>query len=255
MLSNGGFDAVSQLASTEVPISAATTLTNSAFGKMHKVSGTSADYTITLPAASGNAGKIIGFRVLGASSASKLYTLDGNASETIDGATTRILWAEESALLLCDGSNWFKVAGKTRPMACQVIRNTNQASVSNITVTLIDLNNTDTDNTGAMADLANDRVNVKRAGTYLVTAGVAWNNFPANKLFQTRIHKNGSVLAVVKGSLAVAEYPDWFITLPLTLAAGDYLDLRCYQDTGASQTVYGDASFATGLSLLEAPSW
>ncbi len=98
---------------SEVSVTGAVT---AAVGKMHVCSdsGTPADYTVTLPAVSGNTGKLIGFRM--SSALTKLVTLDGNSTETIDGATTRIMWAGETAILLCDGKEWKKIAGKTIPM-------------------------------------------------------------------------------------------------------------------------------------------
>jgi hypothetical protein len=66
--------------------------------------------TITFYAASGNAGKII--TVKKTDSSANAVTLDGNASETLDGATTLTLSAQhDSATLVCDGTNWQKAAG------------------------------------------------------------------------------------------------------------------------------------------------
>ena len=65
--------------------------------------------TITLYAASGNAGKVI--TVKKTDSSTNAVTLDGNASETIDGATTLALTAQyDSATVVCDGTNWQKQA-------------------------------------------------------------------------------------------------------------------------------------------------
>jgi hypothetical protein len=104
-------DFLAKLHDAEISVTGAVTAT---IGRMHVCSGTSADYTVTLPAASGNTGKFIGFRM--ASGLTKLVTLDGNSAETIDGLTTRIMRFNESAILFCDGSNWFKVAGRSVPM-------------------------------------------------------------------------------------------------------------------------------------------
>lgn len=43
-------------------------------------------------------------------------TIDANSTELIDGQQTRIMWAGESAILLCDGTGWTKIAGKSIPM-------------------------------------------------------------------------------------------------------------------------------------------
>jgi hypothetical protein len=67
---------------------------------------TSGNVTVNLPAASGASEKV--FTVKKTDSSSNTVTLDGNASETIDGATTFVLSAQyQSITVACDGSNWF----------------------------------------------------------------------------------------------------------------------------------------------------
>jgi hypothetical protein len=64
---------------------------------------TSGSFTVTLYAASGNAGRILIVKNSGAGS----ITLDGNASETIDGNTTLSLLVQYDAVqIMCDGTNW-----------------------------------------------------------------------------------------------------------------------------------------------------
>ena len=59
--------------------------------------------TITLPLASTNSGRIITVKKIN----SGAVTIDGNGTETIDGALTKSLAALYDALrLICDGSNW-----------------------------------------------------------------------------------------------------------------------------------------------------
>lgn len=63
-------------------------------------------YTITLPAASGNAGLFYIFKKIDADA--NAVTLDGNAAETIDGAATVAdIDAQYDCIgIICDGSNW-----------------------------------------------------------------------------------------------------------------------------------------------------
>jgi hypothetical protein len=73
------------------------------------VDATASAVTVTLYAASGNSGKIITVKKTDASA--NAVTLDGNASETLDGATTATLTAQyDSATYVCDGTNWQKQA-------------------------------------------------------------------------------------------------------------------------------------------------
>jgi len=60
--------------------------------------------TITLPAASGASNRVYTMKKLGTTAN---VTVDGNASETIDGATTKALTTQyEVVRIICDGSNW-----------------------------------------------------------------------------------------------------------------------------------------------------
>lgn len=67
-------------------------LDDTAFGEIHICSGTSADYTVTLPTAVGNEGKMIAFK--GDSSAAilnKVITIDGASTEVIDSTLTKLI--------------------------------------------------------------------------------------------------------------------------------------------------------------------
>lgn len=67
---------------------------------------TSASFTITLFAASGNSGKVLRIKKTNATLANQV-TIDGNASETINGATTTTINTQhEFITIVCDGTNW-----------------------------------------------------------------------------------------------------------------------------------------------------
>ena len=66
-------------------------------------------FSINLPAAGPNAGRLLA--VVKVDSSGNAATLDGNASETINGATTLALTTQwERAMIQSDGSNWVRVA-------------------------------------------------------------------------------------------------------------------------------------------------
>ncbi len=86
-----------------------TVSTNDGDNVQVNVSASGGAVTIVFYAASGNAGKII--TVKKTDSSANAVTLDGNASETLDGATTLTLSAQhDSATLVCDGTNWIKAS-------------------------------------------------------------------------------------------------------------------------------------------------
>jgi len=62
-------------------------------------------FAITLPAVA-TANRVI-YHIKKTDSSSNVVTVDGNASETIDGATTATITTQfESIMIVCDGSNW-----------------------------------------------------------------------------------------------------------------------------------------------------
>jgi hypothetical protein len=74
--------------------------------RMHVVTGTSADYTITLPV-SPAAGTVVGFAVGNQAAASKQYKLDAGAGVVVAGRTRYlVLLFGNTALLLWDGAKW-----------------------------------------------------------------------------------------------------------------------------------------------------
>lgn len=65
-------------------------------------------FSITLPAATASAGMRLAVKKVDASA--NAVTIDGNASETIDGVTTKALSSQNAAYdIVCDGSAWYIV--------------------------------------------------------------------------------------------------------------------------------------------------
>ena len=185
-----------------IAINTATTLT---IEKHHVISdlGSPADYTVTLPAVSGNAGKLISFEM--AEDLTKLVTVDGNASEEIDGETSRAMWAMETAILSCDGSKWTKVGGKSIPMISSMDSTVNTL-VPISTFTTIEYDAVISDPAG-LVDLANERFVIKRAGLYQLESIAAFSDYtnPSDKLI-------GDTLGFVQTSMHVGTWPDEIIS-------------------------------------------
>jgi len=153
------------------PVSVTTTATLT-IGKHHVCSGTTADYTITLPAVSGNEGRLISVEMSGA--LTKLVTVDGNASETIDGATTRIMWASETAILLCDGTQWTKVAGKSIPMQGYLYANSFTQLFAAATATKLQL--ASFSGNPFLNDAANYQIKIPRVGRYSLSYSIHYSS-------------------------------------------------------------------------------
>ncbi|QEL18517.1 collagen-like protein [Limnoglobus roseus] len=255
----GSSDLLSTLTAAEISV---TTTATATISRMHGCSGTTSDYTVTLPTAVGNAGKLIGFRM--AAGLTKLVTLDGNGSETIDGTLTRVMWSGEACILLCDGTGWTKIAGKTRPMACAVGRSTLvSGDIPNNTVTLVPLNNSILDATGRMADTATGQMLVLRPGLYSCTGVITYsdaagtNPMGAAGFAQCRIHANNSstVLIATNDHNTVSWTPITLAVVDYTFAAGDSVRMYAYQSSGVSVNVFTAGGNATTLTITEVPTW
>jgi uncharacterized protein (TIGR02145 family) len=81
-------------------------------------------YTVTLPAAASNAGKV--YYIKNISSTNVTITLDGNASETIDGSTTYGLGLYKHAVrIICDGNNWHVLENSGSKLTTSTFTTTN----------------------------------------------------------------------------------------------------------------------------------
>lgn len=243
----GGGDLLSTLTNAEISITAATTATIS---RMHVVSGTTSNYTVMLPAASGNAGKLIGIRI--APTATKLFTIDGNASETIDGSLVRIMWAGESCLLLCDGSNWFKVAGKSIPMDVLLKRTiSDQTGIASTTHTQIVMD-TLSKGTSLLYDSTNGRVSIVRPGTYLCSAFIYATNISTYAYIELGLNSlpnpNG-----VSQSTPVGGGISGSFTTSFDCVVGDAIKTNIYGDSAGTITVINGAP--ANLSVTEILKW
>lgn len=245
-----GGDIVANLISAEVPITAAVTLTSTAFGKMHVCTGTTANYTVTLPAVSGNAGKVIGFRM--ANALTKLVTLDGNAAETIDSVATRIMWSGEVAILECDGASWHKISGVTRAFLAKMTRVAAQAIAGSTNVKLA-WDTVAFDASGLFADATtNDRFNIPRPGKYRMTSKVLLL-LADGVFFQSQFLLNTFAASLSIAHSGLAYYTTSALCDELSLAAGNFLELQIYHSDVISRNT--DTNWIPTMTVEEIPDW
>jgi hypothetical protein len=102
--SGTAYDRYSQLTNSIISITAATTLTVSDVNKLHRISGTTANYSIALPPP-GAAGGWIGFYVDSYANANKVYRLTGAVvwDNYVSGVA---LVATNCCTFVSDGTNW-----------------------------------------------------------------------------------------------------------------------------------------------------
>lgn len=242
---------------SEVVITAAVTLDSDAFGQMHVCSGTTVDYTVGLPPVAGNDGKVVGIRM--APGLTRLVTIDGNAAELVGGLPSRIMWAGESAILLVAGGAWVKIAGLSRPMDA-AIRNINDSQIiptGFAGFTTILMGQTDVDTTGFMADLGNERIVIKRPGTYVADGLVYYVASAAATRMLARIANNGAAISERETEVtSPAAYPQIPLLARVNLAAGDLINLGTMHNSGGDRTVFGSPTTgACTLAVSEVLSW
>lgn len=218
---------------------------------MHVCSGTSVDYTVTLPTAVGNAGRMMAFRMSNA--LTRLVTLDGNASETIDGEATRIMWAGESAVLISDGSQWLKISGRTIPMHARIQASSSQ-SVAAASFVLLTLGTVAFD-IGSLTGTANT-ITIRRAGNYVAMVGATLIGVTASNTIIHSLYRNGSEFRrVFRGSSDNGNAGGGCNSITVPLSAGDAMRFATYGFVGTITTSYGLTNDIAFLSLQEVPSW
>ncbi len=234
------------------PIVAINGATTATINQRHRCvdAGSPADYTLTLPAVSGNDEQLL--EVIIDRAMTKFVTLDGNSSETIDGATTRLMWAGETALLQVINGEWKKIAGKNVPMSVTASISSNP-TVANSTETKMVL---DTFSSGisALFDSGNAKLLVKRAGILFISGQLTLENISAaSNNTQIIVKRNGATSNTFNFPYAPSgAYPAPTISQSLAVAAADYLELYAYQVSGVSQNVYPAAAY---LGFTELSSW
>lgn len=215
----------------------------------HIVSGSTA-FTVTLPASSGNAGAWVGIRI----TSTNIITIKGNASENIDGVNTRVMWLGEACELICDGTGWYKVSGKTIPMYTTLSRVTDQSLTTN-TWTPVAMT-AQVEGTVQMYDSGNSRISIQRTGKYW---GVAQGYLTGLTVLGSIALVSNSSGSSISG--AGAQIPQvgaalqaTFTMNPITLTAGSgYVNGYAYGDNNSAVVKGSVIAFLT--SVVEIPSW
>lgn len=219
-------------------------------------SGSPANYTWNLPSPTGNANKFIGLSVSPAMT--KILTVDAGSGVTINGTTsaarTRKMWAKETALLKCDGSNWTVQSATFNPMSCNMARGSFLSASSGLVNIPMDV--TVADPTGEMADLTNPNygIVVIRPGTYLLI-GTASYSLSANMTnMQAKLVVNGTAVRNTTSNGLSGGYVSVQCTHTKALAAADVFTLATYMNS-SSYNFYVTAPYENQISALELPAW
>ena len=257
----GSGDMLSTQINAEVAITTTATATISAW---NHVAATSATYTVTLPALASNYGKFLGLLMDPANT--YVNTIAGAGSDKINGLATRVMWANESAVLYADQSagQWVKVAGLTIPMsgsigvsANQTFANSTWTILSTAFATSLYLNAP-----AAFMTAASGRINILRPGRYRMTLSVLTSTTNGTLNSPTiGIAVNGTASAAYQFSIIGSSSYNVSLTLDVeaSFAAGAYLQPSAYYSGGSYTTtfIYNDtASHANNwFTVTEIPTW
>ncbi len=247
-------DLLSTLVNTPISVTGTGTGT---IGTLHifSDSGSPANYTWNLPSPSGNANKLIGIQVSPAMA--KILTVDAGSGVIINGTTsanrTRKMWAKETAILKCDGSNWSVVAATFNPMSCNMARATSLGGGPGSLN--IDMDTTVSDPTGQMSDTStNHGIIFARPGMYLMLGTASYSSLASNATnLQAKLNINGTQVRNVTANGLSGAYVSVECSHTAVVSAGDILTLSTY--LSLSINLYVSSPYENQISVLELPSW
>lgn len=190
----------------------------------------SSNITITLPAASTVTGKR--YTIKKTSNNNNTVTIDADGSETIDGATTIVLYMRYDGLVIqTEGANWFIVEDARRPHVAKMTCATG-TSINDVTDTQINFDAVDYDNAG-IADASTNQFTIKRTGRYIVSGMGQHGGSPTVHIWSIFINGTGTARTVQTDATAgfSACFP---VNDVIALTAGDTVRLYGYQDNAAN---------------------
>lgn len=123
-------------------VSKTTTYTLTDLDYLVKVDTTSANFTLTLPTASGRTGKI--FVIKKTDNSVNVVTIDGNASETIDGGLNyKMVVQNDTIVIQSDGTNWQIIQHYNKAPYAQLSHTANQMNPSSAAAVNVVFNTND----------------------------------------------------------------------------------------------------------------
>ena len=215
------------------------------------VNNSAADATITLPSASSASERIYNIKKIHSGETYKVI-IDGNSTETIDGATTYNLYMQyESVKIQSDGSNWHILEKNLIPFQAKITRDASQ-SISHDTITVVNYDNEVFD-VGSIADTSSTyRVTIKRAGKYQI---VVYNSLQAfeHKYIASGLKLNGSTVQKYHFDYSShgSARPMSTLTITLDLASGDYIEGLVYHNSGVTKSTSTSLHYKPELTIKE----
>jgi hypothetical protein len=242
VLQTDGSGVGSWVSKTKLSITAKTTTYTATIDDDVITCSTGSAWTLTLPAASTATGKVL--EIKKTSSDLNGLTIDGNASETIDGATTVILYLQYEAIkIVCDGSNWF-IIDRTIPTVYVEVENSAGTALSGSDATNVLTYPTEVaDSHGCFSSTV---FTAPRPGKYIVNAYQSLVSVVATARVIVTLRKNGSSyrrLAFKRNDTGGASsLPNMGETATVSLAKNDTLDVTLVYDDASSRSLEGNGA-------------
>lgn len=206
-----------------VSVTTTTTITSSGANKTHVITGTSADYTVTINASGWSTGDLIAFEV--AQSANKLFTISASGLDYK-------LWCGETAIFRYDGSVFVRVGGTKIPMVYTLyFAGGSSQAISDDTETKVTMFDSSdffapfSNYPSALIDVANDKLKTPRKGLIRVRARIALS--PGSNTLQYGIVTIKIAGTKVAGKVTSSTTTNGYITLE---CVGNYLATNTQQD-------------------------
>lgn len=205
------------------------------------------DLVLALPAAASSAG--LEFTIMKTGAGTALVTIDPNSTETINGASTLVLYVlYDTVTIVCDGAAWYISEDGRIAHTCRLRRAVAQ-SIGNSSPVKILFDASDFDVGGIGDIVTNDRVNIRRAGRYTITASGFVSGSPTVHILY--VYQQGAAVlqAAVTGgagfsaALCVAD--------KLQCAANDTIEMYLFQTSGGALNTSTAADGQPRLTVSE----
>ena len=178
---------------------------------------------------------------VGSTQLSPIAITGQTAEATIaDGDTILIHDASASALRKMTKANFVSGIGGTNTPAFNVSLNADQTLTNGaFTKILFDLEEFDTDNAFASNKFT---VPSGQAGKYFLYSNIIVQGLADGKKMILRLYKNNSAVATNRTTLGTSDDTGVSMQFTLDLAAGDYIEVFCYQNDTGTENAAGSSS-------------
>lgn len=218
---------------------------------------TTGSFTVTLPAASANAVVSV---VLADTSTNRTVYIKSSSANILASITTSTAYTSltgsvvlynkgDYVQLQSNGTNWYMVSDRRVPHHAALFDSDGQ-SIGNGAAEKV-LFDSESVDSGQIGDVSNNRITIRRGGTYQIYGYCPFPSVAGGKGFNCYIYKNGSAIADAgdESGSAGSAFPQNSYTAHLT--KGDYIELYAQNGDTTSRNMGQNANQRSILSATE----